>query len=87
MNLIALLPLGHLDKIKFDRCRTSKNADDNPELALLGPDFINDSIKIGKGPINNFYVIAHIELEFGFRFERPFINSDLQILNIFIRNR
>jgi hypothetical protein len=66
--------LHHLNEIQFHRCRTTEDAHNDPQFALLRLHLIYDPVKIGKGTIDDPDMITHIKLEFWFGLQRPLVN-------------
>ena len=68
---LRLLNSIHLNEIKLDRCRSSKNTDQDPHLSLLRDHFVDDSVEIGERTVHHPNLITLLELNLGRGFWAP----------------
>src|SRR5690349_4976258 len=69
MTFFATTPLSlcllDLDEIELDRRRAPEDADQNPELALVGLDLFDDAVEVLERSVDHLDVLASLEEDLG----------------------
>src|ERR1041385_1076910 len=64
----------NLNELEFNRSRSSEYTDQDAQLALIGFDFFDDAVEIGKWTVDHLDVFTHREQYPWFRFDGPFFH-------------
>src|SRR5215468_9847538 len=68
--------LGFLDlhEIELDRGRATEDADQDPELPLVGLHVLDDTIEVLEGPVDHLHLLALLEEHLGLGLHGPFLH-------------